>query len=73
MSREPRRGFNPTRELSLDVMLDSDDSDYVLLDSDWLMTAEGSRVFDSDWLPRRVVSVQCIKIWSREPKADSMY
>ena len=29
-------------------------------DPDWL-----PMVFDSAWLPRRVVSVQCIRIWSR--------
>ena len=54
-------------------MLDSDNSVDVIPDFDWLPRVEGSRVFDSGWLPRRVVSFHCIKMWSREPIADSMY
>ena len=39
----------------------------------WLADDSGDVILDSDWLPRRVESVQCIKIWRRDPKAESMY
>ena len=57
--------FNPSRELSGDVMLDSGD---VIIDSHWLPRDEGSRVLDCDWLPSRVgikIGSACLKIVTR--------
>ena len=42
-----------------------------VLDSDWPPRSEGSRVLLAAETSR--VGSQCNKIWSREPKADSMY
>ena len=64
-NREPRRDLQPSRELSDDVILDSDDSGDVIIDSDWLPRAEVSRVLDFDWLPVRVgidIGSACNKI-----------
>ena len=56
-SSEPRRVFHSSREISCDVILDSDNWGDAILDSDWLPRAEGSPVLDSDWLPSRVGSM----------------
>ena len=53
----------------VDVLLISDNSgDELILDSDSLPRAEGSRVPDSDWLPRRAgvkIGIACFKMGTR--------